>query len=86
MNGLARHWIAGTWAASADRSESVTVDPADGAEVCRFADGGRTEAEAAIAAARAVYDRSGWAHDPRRRARALLEMADALDARRQALG
>lgn len=86
MNGLARHWIAGTWAASADRSESVTVDPADGTEVCRYADGGRTEAEAAIAAARAVYDRSGWAHDPRRRARALLEMADALDAHRQALG
>lgn len=86
MNGLARHWIAGTWAASADRSESVTVDPADGTEVCRYADGGRPEAEAAIAAAREVYDRSGWAHDPRRRARALLEMADALDARRQALG
>jgi acyl-CoA reductase-like NAD-dependent aldehyde dehydrogenase len=86
MNGLARHWIAGTWAASADRSEAVTLDPADGSEVCRYADGGRPEAEAAIAAAREVHDRSGWAHDPRRRARALLEMADALDARRQALG
>jgi acyl-CoA reductase-like NAD-dependent aldehyde dehydrogenase len=86
MNTLARHWIAGEWADSANRSEAVTINPADGTEVRRFADGGRLEAEASIAAARRVYEESSWAHDPRRRARALLEMADALDARKQALG
>jgi betaine-aldehyde dehydrogenase len=75
MEGLARHWIAGEWTGSADRSEAITLDPADGSEVCRYADGSRPEADAAIAAARQVYDGSGWAHDPRRRARALLEMA-----------
>jgi acyl-CoA reductase-like NAD-dependent aldehyde dehydrogenase len=85
MEGLARHWIAGEWTGSADRSEAITLDPADGSEVCRYADGSRPEADAAIAAARQVYDGSGWAHDPRRRARALLEMADALDARRPQL-
>ena len=85
MEGLARHWIAGEWTGSADRSEAITLDPADGSEVCRYADGSQPEADAAIAAARQVYDGSGWAHDPRRRARALLEMADALDARRPQL-
>lgn len=85
MNDLARHWIAGEWIESSDRSESVTVDPSDGSEVCRYADGSRPEADASIAAARRVFDDSSWAHDPRRRARALLEMADALDARRQPL-
>ena len=85
MSGLARHWIDGQWTASSDGSESVTLDPADGSEVWRFADGSLAEAEASVAAARRVFETSGWAHDPRRRARALLEMADALDARRQPL-
>jgi betaine-aldehyde dehydrogenase len=86
LDAFARHWIDGSWMSSADGRESATVDPADGSEVCRFADGSRAEAEAAIAAARRVVDNSGWAHDPRQRARVLLEMADALDARRAALG
>jgi len=86
MESLARHWINGVWVDSVDRSEAVTVDPADGSEVCRYANGSQAEAQAAVAAARRVYDHTTWAHDPRRRARALLEMADALDARREALG
>jgi betaine-aldehyde dehydrogenase len=85
MSSLARHWIAGDWTESADGRASVTVNPADGSEIRRFADGSWTEAEAAISAARRVYDDSSWAHDPRRRARALLEMADAFDERRQQL-
>lgn len=86
MEGLARHWINGEWIESVDRSEAVTVNPADGSEVCRYADGSLAEAEASIVAARMAYDTTSWAHDPRRRARALLEMADALDARRDVLG
>lgn len=85
MKTLARHWIGGEWLESASRLEAVTVDPADGTEVCRYADGSRAEADVSIATARRVYEDSTWANDPRRRARALLEMADALDARRQAL-
>lgn len=80
MSAVSRHWIAGEWTLSADGRESATVDPADGSDVFRFADGSAAEADAAIDAARRIFDRTGWAHDPRRRARALLEMADALDA------
>lgn len=86
MESLAKHWINGAWVESLDHSEAVTVNPADGSEVRRYADGSLAEAEASITAARTVYDTTTWAHDPRRRARALLEMADALDARREALG
>ncbi|MBU3672001.1 MAG: aldehyde dehydrogenase family protein [Sinobacteraceae bacterium] len=86
MESFARHWINGVWVDSVDRSEAVTTNPADGSEVCRYADGSLPEAEASIEAARTAYESSSWAHDPRRRARALLEMADALDARRDIIG
>ena len=63
MEGLARHWIAGEWTASADRSEAITLDPADGSEVCRFADGSRPEAEAAMGGLDILVNNAGITKD-----------------------
>ncbi|HCF7269108.1 TPA: aldehyde dehydrogenase, partial [Pseudomonas aeruginosa] len=49
MNGHARHWIDGAWLDSAQRGQSF--DPASGQPIGTYADGGRAEADAAIAAA-----------------------------------
>ncbi|MFF9982353.1 aldehyde dehydrogenase family protein [Streptomyces erythrochromogenes] len=76
----ARHYIDGSWVDSAKRSESL--NPATGQILGTFADGGAEEAEAAIAAARRAFDTTEWSRDRNARARALFEMADRLEARR----
>ena len=53
MSQIAKHWIDGEWAGSGTVSESV--NPATGAVLGRWADGGEAEARAAIAAAGAFY-------------------------------
>ena len=73
----ARHLIGGEWRDGA--AWGVTVNPADGTTVGHYAEGGRGEALEAIAAARAAFETTAWAHQPRVRAAALLEMADALE-------
>jgi betaine-aldehyde dehydrogenase len=50
MSEIAEHWINGEWTGSGTVSESV--NPATGAVLGRWADGGEAEARAAIAAAR----------------------------------
>ncbi|MFJ1260650.1 hypothetical protein [Cupriavidus sp. CuC1] len=65
----AQHWIAGAWTGepSAD-----SVNPADGTLIGQFADGGTWQAEAAIAAARHVFERTTWGQDARLRQDVLL--------------
>ncbi len=75
----ARHWINGEWVGSAAIEKSVS--PSTGEMLGQYAAGGRTEAAAAIAAARRAFDTSVWPHDPQLRSRALLELADRLDER-----
>ena len=75
----ARHWINGEWVGSAAIEKSVS--PSTGEVLGQYAAGGRTEAAAAIAAARRAFDTSVWPHDPQLRSRALLELADRLDER-----
>jgi acyl-CoA reductase-like NAD-dependent aldehyde dehydrogenase len=84
MSEIARHWIDGEWVESGTVSESV--NPATGAVLGRWADGGEAEARAAIAAARRAFDTSPWSRDRTLRHRALNEMADRFDARAQELG
>src|SRR5882724_6756562 len=74
-----RHWINGEWVGSATIEQSIS--PSTGEVLGRYAAGGRTEAAAAIAAARKVFDSGVWPHDPQLRCRALLEFADRLDER-----
>lgn len=76
----ARHHIDGAWVDSVQRSESL--NPATGQVLGTFADGGAEEAKAAIAAARRAFDTTEWSRDRSARARALFEMADRLEARR----
>jgi betaine-aldehyde dehydrogenase len=84
MSEIAKHWIDGEWAGSGTVSESI--DPATGAVLGRWADGGEAEACAAIAAARRAFDTTSWSQDRVLRHRVLGEMADRFDAHADELG
>ena len=84
MSEIAEHWIGGEWVGSGTVSESV--NPATGAVLGRWADGGEAEARAAIAAARRAFETSPWSRDRSLRHRALSEMADRFDAHADELG
>jgi len=79
----ARHWINGEWISSSNLAESVS--PSTGEVLGQYSAGGRVEAAAAIAAARKAFDTGGWSHDPQLRSRALLELADRLVERADAI-
>lgn len=80
MNAM--HWIGGAWVGTPD---AASIDPATGETVGYLADGGVAEANAAITAARHVFDSTTWPQDARRRQDVLLAWAAALDAQRDAL-
>src|SRR6201997_1230225 len=80
---LARHWIDGEWVDSDTVAKSI--NPSTGEVLGQYSAGGRTEAASAIAAARKVFDTGVWSHDPQLRSRALLELADRLDERAEAI-
>jgi betaine-aldehyde dehydrogenase len=82
MDIAARHWIDGE---SVGDPTVDSIDPATGERVGRFANGGRAEAEAAVAAARRAFDNTDWAAAPRLRQNVLLRWAAALDARKEEL-
>ena len=79
----ARHWINGEWVGSSTVAKSIS--PSTGEVLGQYSAGGRTEAASAIAAARRVFDTGVWSHDPQLRSRALLELADRLDERADAI-
>jgi betaine-aldehyde dehydrogenase len=80
----ARHWINGEWIGSSTVAKSIS--PSTGEVLGQYSAGGRTEAASAIAAARKAFDTGGWPYDPQLRSRALLELADRLDERANAIG
>ena len=82
MDIVARHWIDGN---EVGDPTVDSIDPATGDRVGRFADGGRAEAEAAIAAARRAFDRSDWSASPRLRQSVLLHWAAQLETRKEEL-
>jgi betaine-aldehyde dehydrogenase len=84
MSEIAKHWIDGKWTDSGTVSESV--NPATGAVLGQWADGGEAEARAAIAAARHAFETSAWSRDRGLRNQALSEMADRFDAHADELG
>src|SRR5580704_16511282 len=84
MSEIAKHWIDGEWIGSDTVSDSI--NPATGAVLGQWADGGEAEARAAIAAARRAFDTSPWSRDRSLRHRALSEMADRFDAHADELG
>ena len=79
----ARHWINGEWIGSSTLADSIS--PSTGEVLGQYWAGGRIEATAAIAAARNAFDAGVWSRDPQLRSRVLLELADRLDERAQAI-
>jgi betaine-aldehyde dehydrogenase len=84
MSDVAKHWVDGEWIGSDRVSESI--NPATGAVLGRWADGGEAEARAAIAAARRAFDTSIWSRDRSLRNQVLIEMAERFDAHAKELG
>jgi acyl-CoA reductase-like NAD-dependent aldehyde dehydrogenase len=81
-----QHWIGGAWVGSADGATSERRSPAHGVPVSVAARGGRAEAEAAIAAARAAFDAGVWPRTSGKdRATLLLRVADLIDRDRAAI-
>ncbi|MEV7938650.1 aldehyde dehydrogenase family protein [Kitasatospora sp. NPDC088264] len=75
MNTTALHWINGEWVDSP--SHAGSTNPATGETIGQYADGGETEAAAAITAAKTAFEQTGWKDDRLLRVRALNEMAHA---------
>ena len=80
----ARHWINGEWVGSSTVANSVS--PSTGEVLGQYSAGGRIEAAAAITAARRAFDTGVWSHDTQLRSRVLLELADRLGERANAIG
>lgn len=79
------HLIGGEWVASHSGREADSIDPSDGKVLGRFADGGKAEAAAAIAAARSAFFNPTWSQNPRLRQDVMLAWAARLDAKREEL-
>ena len=86
MNDLqALNLIHGEWQPAQSGSWGTRRNPADGAELGRYAASGRADADAAIAAARRAFDQAGWAQSPRLRQMVMLRWADRIEARAEEL-
>ncbi|MEO1680355.1 MAG: aldehyde dehydrogenase family protein [Pseudomonadota bacterium] len=82
----ARHLIGGQWVDSADGATFERRSPAHGTLVTTAAKGGLTDTDAAIAAARAAFDKGDWAFaSGKERATILLKVADLIDRDRAKL-
>ena len=75
------HYIDGHWIGDAGSGIYESLNPSDGTVVGTAPSGSTELARAAVAAARAAFEASDWASDPRLRAHVLLEFADRLEAR-----
>src|ERR1700740_2651749 len=81
---VAMHWIDGEWIGSDKVSESI--NPATGAILGQWADGGEAEARATIVAARRAFESTPWSRDRSLRSKTLIEMGDRFDAHADVLG
>lgn len=76
---VVRHWIDGNWVAQGEICATINVVSGD--DHRRYHCGDETIAETAIDAARSAFEQTQWAHQPRQRAAALGELADAIERR-----
>lgn len=79
------NWIAGRWQPALSGEFAPARNPANGERLGEWAASARADGEAAIAAARAAFDRPDWAQDARRRQRVMLAWADRMERDAQAL-
>ncbi len=76
-----RHLIDGQTDPGSPAGQLEVRNPATGAVIATIADGSAADVEAAVAAARAAFDRADWAGiTPARRAQWLFDIADAIEA------
>jgi acyl-CoA reductase-like NAD-dependent aldehyde dehydrogenase len=80
---LAQNYIDGQWQSGSETLESI--NPSTGEVASLYAAGSIDAANAAVFAARRAFEIGGWANNPRRRAAALLAMADAIEKIREPL-
>jgi betaine-aldehyde dehydrogenase len=81
-DGAAAFVIDGAWSGASDGATRALIDPGTGETVTRVAEGTLADAQRAIAAARAAFDRGPWrTTSAQDRAKTLFAIADALDAR-----
>ena len=83
QSSVARHWIDGAWHDGGKVEDSHS--PSTGKVLGRFCSAGADEARVAIAAARKAFDTSVWAKDRDLRFRALNELADRIEEKREVL-
>ncbi len=80
MAYIAQLWIGGKWLPADGGARGESLNPGTGERLGEFSAAGAADAEAAIVAARRVFDGEAWAHRPRARADVLLEFAARLEA------
>lgn len=83
MRSPALHWIDGEWIDSAKHTDSI--DPATSEVIGTYADGGREEAEKAVAAAVRAFKETDWKDNRTLRSKVLHQLADRFEARREDL-
>jgi betaine-aldehyde dehydrogenase len=85
-DGVASMFVDGAWCAGSDGASRPSIDPGTGETFVHVAEGTVADAQRAIAAARAAFDRGPWrtttAQD---RAKVLFAIADAIDAHAEEL-
>jgi acyl-CoA reductase-like NAD-dependent aldehyde dehydrogenase len=79
-------FIGGEWVPARDGAVFATTNPADGERIAEIAEGRAADVDAAVAAAREALQSKQWAGmDAADRGNLLWKVADALEARREAL-
>jgi betaine-aldehyde dehydrogenase len=83
LPGIALNWIGGEWVDAKQRTKSF--DPATGEEIGSYADASRDDVQGAISIALRVFRTSDWKDNRRLRSRALNQIAERFEARRDDL-
>ena len=79
----ATHWINGAWIDTGVKKESI--NPATGEVIGTYVQGGKAEADQAIAAALDTFKNSDWRHNRELRFKVLNELANVFEARQNEL-
>ena len=75
------HFIGGAWRPPSSGRYLDCIDPGADAVWARIARGDAADAERAVLAAQAAFERASWRLEPDRRADAIEALADRLEAR-----
>jgi len=84
-DGEGLHYIGGKWTPDAPNGYADSLNPANGEMVGRAPLGSTGLAGQAVDAARAAFETTSWASDPRLRSRVLYAFADRLEAQRDVI-